>query len=518
MNGLGISSLMSLPVINDSGEIAFRAERFNLTDFHHGFGAWSINEWGAISEIAHEGMTVPGSPDELDGIAYISGPGSGHSAFHGWVDCETIYAPPLTTGVWATNDLGEVRLVAEYDSPAPGTNRLFGNFYHPYTLRNLSFKVSETGRVALISGVYDPTGVEPYQYGVWREDAFQQLQLVALDSAPLPGATDGTMLRRLKSLSPLVTDQGHVAFLAYSSGPQEDDRWRIGIWREQHDNHIAAVANAMDPVPGWRSTLYIKDITAFSINNRGDTAFFAYTRETPEPLESGWIEGMWVATSDGEKKLIAMEGAPVPGLSSVVFSKWRLGIDISVGGEDAAVLVNGRGDVAFVAQLEGPSIHSGNDSALFLRRADGDLAIVAREGDQAPNGKTLTSMLPGETSFSFNSLGQIAFIQSGRDVLWGYDHYGKLIAIAESGQAIDVDNGPAVDMRTLGELSMLAGSGGEDGGRSGFNDRGQIVFHANLGSYNGGILLSNAMAVPEPSVASIMGALVISGICRRPAR
>jgi hypothetical protein len=117
----------------------------------------------------------------------------------------------------------------------------------------------------------------------------------------------------------------------------------------------------------------------------------------------------------------------------------------------------------------------------------------------------------------FNDLGQLAFratLMSGiggvdlsnNEGIWATDVNGVLKMIVRTGDMIDVDPGPSIDLRTIRLLSFDDNSGNEDGHSSGFNDKGQIAFLAHFTDRTSAVIVSNVVAVPEP--ASLIPALL----------
>ena len=79
--------------------------------------------------------------------------------------------------------------------------------------------------------------------------------------------------------------------------------------------------------------------------------------------------------------------------------------------------------------------------------------------------------------------------------------------IAREGDTLDVRNGPEVDLRTV-----------EDLGDYSFNDLGYVAFEAKFTDGSYAILVSNLVAVPQPSagILLILGIAVASSVELRP--
>src|SRR5262245_14293990 len=72
INGISIASSISYPVLNDWGEIAFRAEEYSWPGYHINT-AWFVSASGTIHKLASAGSAIPGTPsDVFDTFIYMS--------------------------------------------------------------------------------------------------------------------------------------------------------------------------------------------------------------------------------------------------------------------------------------------------------------------------------------------------------------------------------------------------------------------------------------------------------------
>ncbi len=483
INGVSIGSGISYPTINDWGEIAFRAEEYIRPPGIHIPTAWSVSASGEIRKIVQRGMSAPGVESmNFDTFAYLSSNGPDQVTFFGVLDDGDRNILTGQFGLWSANSQGELRLVALSDRLGIGLN--------PFYRRESGFAVGNFGQVAFMGANFDAQGNVVPEYGILVEDTLHQLQMVALNYAPVDGYNDGTIYLSIRPYAIEVTKQGHVSFLADYSGPNSIGS--KGLWRINTDSTTQLVIETGDPLPGVESTVYLHTLENFNMNSRGDAVIYGISRESPEPISAVLNGGYWLAEKSGRKTLLAIKDAPVPELDFARFSELPFS-------EEKEVLINSSGEVAFQAKFYGPGITEANDTALWLRRSDGILRIVAREGDLAPNGKTFGDFLSDHSSFSLSNSGQIVFTQGGGGSLWAVNRRNEIILIADIGQQIDVNDGLAVDIRTIETIHLLTGTGGEDGGRRSINDRGQIVFVAGTGRFSSAVFLSNAIAIPEPT-------------------
>ena len=129
-----------------------------------------------------------------------------------------------------------------------------------------------------------------------------------------------------------------------------------------------------------------------------------------------------------------------------------------------------------------------NDRGIWSEGGGSGLALVARTGSQAPGTTVGVNFIIMDPPV-LNGAGQIAFRSSltGTGVggsnnrgIWATGPDGQLHLVARTGDPFDVSNDPLnPDLRTIfGTLTLVTGSGSEDGRPTSFNDAGQLVFFA----------------------------------------
>lgn len=182
---------------------------------------------------------------------------------------------------------------------------------------------------------------------------------------------------------------------------------------------------------------------------------------------------------------------------------------------DGRPLLNNAGQMVFLAGLVGGGVNSSS----IWSEVSGNLALVARTRSQAPGTPTgVTFLIIDSSSVVLNDAGQIAFVAflSGTGVnsmnnsgIWATDRNGDLQLIARAGELLEISPG---NLRTISSLSLVGHTGNGDGKPSGFNNRGQLAFHAKFTDDTAGIFVSNLVAIPEPSSLLLL-ALGVVGAC-----
>jgi hypothetical protein len=224
------------------------------------------------------------------------------------------------------------------------------------------------------------------------------------------------------------------------------------------------------------------------INSAGQTAF----------VSGGY--GIW-SEGGGSLHLVAQRGDQPPGTAAGTQFYYFENLALNNAGRTAfaAELLSGTGGVT-----------SSNDTGVWSE-GGGLLALIAREGSHAPG--TPAGANFGEfcwycgDTFAYNGTGQTAFraqlltgsggVDSTNNVgIWAVDRAGALQLVARTGDQLDVDPGPGVNLRAVLDLKFWGGPGTEGGLSNGLSDNGQLAFIATFTDYSYGVFVSNAVASP----------------------
>jgi uncharacterized cupin superfamily protein len=211
------------------------------------------------------------------------------------------------------------------------------------------------------------------------------LRTVALSGQPAPGAPAGTNFRHFND-PPVINSLGHTGFKgALTDGSMAN--LGNGIWFESNGT-IQLVAGV-----GVQGPNAPTGVDPPALNAAGQSAFYGVRGDGSGNVNSGaWIE------QSGNLELIALAGHPAPGTSSGVTFRALI---------NGLVLLNAAGHTAFKSSLAGDGIDQTNDIGLWST-SFGSLALVARDGDQAPGASpgVLFSFLSEPT---LNDAGTVAF-------------------------------------------------------------------------------------------------------------
>jgi hypothetical protein len=412
--------------------------------------------------------------------------------------------------LWAWDESTGLRAVGIEGQTAPGTQYAFLLFDDLDTAsRAPGFVQSQSGRVAFWQQVIDPNDPTIIHRGIWAENENHELQLVAITGQPVPGMADGARFTHFSSGLPQITDDGLLVFQAFAAESEDSLLGTESIWRQRTDGGFDKIVSAGDPAPGVMGGIFWA-FENFNINGNGRTAFQAGA-EIPGV---GYQNGIWIAAENGDISSVALKSQSAPGIPSGAFASF-----LSV---DRPFVIDNAGNIAFTASLMGPGIDESNDTGLWRMHPDGLVELVAWENAPAPGGGNFgtfndDSPRVSNSTITMNGLGQVAFTTDDR-AIWAEDSSGQLQLIARTGQEIDFDPGPGVDIRTISSVYMLNTSNGQDGLARPFNDNGDLVFLVGLQQWGYAVIRVNMNIVPEPGLVSLLATVLLSSVASRKMR
>ncbi len=416
---------------------------------------------------------------------------------------------------------GNIETVARLGEHAPGTPS--GTTFT--TIR--SRQTNNSGRSAFPGVVRGDFIDSTNNGGIWAEDS-DTLRLIAQEGEPAPGLPSGVDFDEFflpTALGPRINSVGQIAFTGSFRGNGIDSFNNRGIWSDRSGT-LELLVQSGSQAAGAPSGYTFSSFRGFSFNSAGHVAFRPSLRRQNDSLPA--YSGIWSDRS-GAIAPVIQEGDQAPGLpNGVQFGNFFE--------EHPLPVFNSADQIAFLAELNGPGISASNNFSIWSE-GSGSLEIVARTGDHAPGTPTdveFSSFGVYDEFFllppSINSEGQVAFIASIRGPgvgydseygllddygIWAQDRSGKLQLIVRIGDTLEVR--PDV-FRTVSRLGFsLAnttafhkGSSNDDGGRSGFNDLGQVAFGARFTDGSAGVFISNIATVPEPSTAILSGIMLLA--------
>lgn len=513
-NDARFQSFSSAPILNANGQTAFAASLQQLGGSVTGAndtGIWSEGS-GALALVAREGSHAPGTPAGTNfGSFSLITPSlndAGQTAFPALLALGVDVSSSNDRGNWSELS-GPLALVIREGTPFVGepAGAIFSSFQGP-------IRISEN-HVAFSARLQQgPGGVTTANdSGIWRSNG-STLEVAAREGSSAPGTDAGIVFRDFDGTSFALGADGHVGFLGrlstdFGGVTANND---TGIWTDG-SGPLALLAREGSQAPGTPPGVNFggNGFGAPSINAVGQAAFHA-NLQIGGSVTGDNDSGIW-AQNGNSLDLVAREGDQAPGTPAGA-TFWTL---------LNPPAINIEGETVFVGSLRSGvgGVTSDNDTGIWVNR-NGALELVAREGSPAPG----TSPSSNFSSFStrgsdlpvINAFGRVAFsaIMQGPNFgrgIWAEDLAGMLRLIVRQGDMLEVAPG---DFRTVSSLSFRGEAVFEDSRRgSGFNDLGQVAFHATFTDGSSGVFVSDVATIPEPAtlllaaLCALMGAAVM---------
>lgn len=328
------------------------------------------------------------------------------------------------------------------------------------------------------------------------------VQAVAYEGQSAPGAGNSTF-NVINTANPMLSNSaGQVAFYASLTGGTTSSGIFLGL-----PGAVTPVALQGQVAPGG-GTYTMTASPGMALNGNGEVAF-----NTTLNSNATTIRGLFLKTADGIQ-LVARQGGSAPtggtfgslsttpalnDVGQVAFQAPLAGTTATQGifmgiagnvqtlvrsGEPApgtnstfgtlnAPLLNGNGQVAFLASLSGGTSTQG----IFLG-VPGSIRPVAVQGAPAPDAPGLT-FGPFGTAVALNAMGLVAFTSTlSNNVSALYvGTPDNLRLVTRRGDQIDTDPSREIELlKTISNVTLIGGSGGQDGRAAGLNGSGLITY------------------------------------------
>ena len=468
---------------------------------------------------------------------------AGQVAFRGRVQGPG-YVDDNDDGIWFDTN-GTLNLVAGLGNLAPGFSQdgVFEVVENP--------TISDDGRIGFGGEVSGPGFDETNNRGIWIGPA-GSLDLFAKTGQPAPGAAVGEVYRYLWYF--VLDGSGHTT-LRPTTGLAGSSDLAISISSDV-SGPLTEVVSISTPVPGESNDIIFGLLTDPRMNSTGQIIFNTIHLDTSLDADPSKKDGAVWVVNNGVFDQVARSGQPAPGVETGgLFSGYPFGtptinnagqvaftgrFEVPGGGSgfglwvgepsslsfitgtgeqvpgmesgvtfaslSSSPILNGTGQVVFRADLTGPGIDNTNRTSIWLWDGD-NLRLIAREGVAIPD-TFLSAKFQTfyDTGITINEQGQVAFIAdvTGRSQgIWYTDPSGSLRTLVLGGGEFDVNDDPLIqDLRTIERVSLIAGSGGEDGLPRSLNNSGQIVFELGFSRGQQGIFVAT---VPEPGALGLLG-------------
>ena len=403
-------------------------------------------------------------------------------------------------GFWHQSSAGALQLVArEGDTAAGISGAAYSQIFFP--------QASESAHVMFRSRI-SGSGITAFNDELLHVTSGATRRTVVREGDAAPQIAPTATFNDTFGLGPFkvsrVNSAGRAGFVSDIAGATITE----AVFIEDAALNLQVVARQGQTAPQTEAGTTYSFFNRFHFNAEGLSVFAA-------GLDGGAITssnnaGIWVGHGDNGFGLLAREGDLAPGAGANVFD------DLTGTSE---LMLNDNGDVAFRAGVAGPGVTAQNDRALWTNSIDGELRLVAREGDAAPGiaGATFSQV----SDFALNEAGQIAFraplvgpgITGANDgAIWSEVSPGNLQLFIREGDSLEVAPG---DSRTVANVSWAT-----FGDNSSITDDGQIMVRAFFTDGTDSVLM---IGVPEPgsgvlATTALLGLFLLAGQRRRAAR
>ena len=466
--------LLSAPAVNRSGQVLFHAQLINhVTGFSGPAGLFLT---GRSNLSVRVGDHAPDGNGQFSSFSITALNDTGQVVFSAGLSNTTDNA-----GIFRLDGGGVVRIARRNDL-APDGNGVFGGFF----FQSGGPVLSASGKVAFPVVLSGTSGGTTDENGIYMFNG-TSLVKVAREGDPAPegnGEFDAFG-------HPVINRAGQVAINGLLRNVTGGGLLGSGgIYLFTGGSWVNLVRDG-DPLPDGNGTFDLA--FAPDINDAGQVAFSTFLR-TAVGIPSS---GLYLHNGTGLEKVVRADD-PAPD-GNGLFSGF------------GNPVLNGAGQVAFRADLTNTGGGSTDNTGIFLRTGS-VISQIVRENDFAPDGngrfngfsETFGSGIPPEVAL--NGAGQVAFVATLRgtsgdpgtdDVgIYATDPDGNLRKIARTGDLFDVDSSETfVNLRTITGLSLITGSGGQNGRATSFNDRGVSVFRLSFADHSAGIFSARFSAL-----------------------
>lgn len=226
-----------------------------------------------------------------------------------------------------------------------------------------------------------------------------------------PGAPAGAVFHR--AINPIVNGSGATAFSGLLrtnvGGITGDDN--AGVW-SSGEGPLTMLARKGSQAPGTELGVNFLSFADPNLSDSGRMTFYGTLSGAGVTTENN--KGIW-ASRAGQLDLIARMGSQAPGVpAGLTFSHYNF---------PTAPFIDDGGQVSFQAKLAGPGVTIGNDFGIWSER-NGQLALLAREGNQAPG-------FPTGVTYNFD-VWDVNFSRSGHFAVRTYLSSRESAIFAES--------------------------------------------------------------------------------------
>ena len=322
--------------------------------------------------------------------------------------------------LWRENS-GIAELITRTEENAPGISGdvLFRAFKHP--------NINDAGQVAFV-GLLQGSDVEmTSDIGVWKGTP-GSLLLVAREGDTVPGSSGdmfGEKFSAAIGYDVAFNNSGRVAFYNNLNGSATAN----SVWQENASG-LTMLAKTGEAVPGFEDATYAGFSAGIPLNNNGNLVFFTnivgnfdWTTFIGAYLVQKAVNGSITTKYTGYK-------TAAPGVAGGIFQQFP------TGGQNYDM--NASGQLVFQAALQyGGTVDWTNQNGIWSD-ASGSLALVARQGSQAPGTPAGAVFEISNSPLVMNDAGQVAFRANLKTGVGGVDNTNNTGIWLETGGVLNL--------------------------------------------------------------------------------
>lgn len=498
--------------LNDSGQTAFVARLI-------GNGVTSANDSAIYAEVRDTGLQVvartgdqaPGLPIGVSYSSFYDSVPAGSSGMRFNDAGKVAYPVKLSgagvdntndTAIYSNRDGNTPAVLARAGEQAPGLPN--GVTFSGFNYARLRFNAA--GHTAFLASLSEAGGVGSYSDAIFSEGGGDGLAAFAYRGGLATGLPTGVGVGAINQLTRFeLSDSGEIVFDTPLIGEGVTSSNDSAILRGREAESLLVIAREGEQAPGLPQGVVYRIFDLPQINRKGNAAFSAY-------LADG------AATDISNKGLFSEH--PGVGLTPVVYSGDQaagLPAGVYYAGNGTPTM-NSSGQTVFRSTLGGEGVTFTNDLAVFLSGSGGDVDLLVRAGDQAPEFPPGVKLNLATTTLRINDAGQVALRTHitplgdspfSRSAIYATDTMNAMHLVATEGQLLDVNDDPLIeDFRTISSIRSFYD----------INNAGEVAFEVRFTDNSSGLFVAR-LQIPEPAAALLAISAVLAATApgvRRP--
>ena len=385
-------------------------------------------------------------------------------------------------GVFSEGGGNGLQTIVRTRDPAPGTDAIF-----TLNPQFASLSANDGGALAIVSNLNDAVSDAPAGNGLFVASPDGSLSLLSRNGDSVPEV--GLNIERHGR--PQISNVGTTLVQVSLGDDAVLSFFNSAILTFNSDGDRRLIAHREMTAPGTEAGTTFRGFAQPLIGDGGRVTFSASVAG-PDVTDLNRT-GLWTAVGEESLRLVARAGMVAPGLDPDATFDGFLGSD-----------ANDRNTLAFTATLSEGAATSSQARGLFLEDAEGGLQRLLSSGQLAPSVADAERQFVAFGLPEINNRDQIAFEAPLADAntgvavgsgLFVVDADGQLAVVAEEGQAFDINDDPLVnDFRTVADIELRRGGK--------LNDAGQLAFFLRFEDGTRGVFVAT---VPEPSALLFCG-------------